>query len=953
MQKPRIMVVEDEWIIANDIRSSLKKSGYGTVPGADTAEGAVKKAASGKPDLIIMDIVLKGKTDGIKAAKTIIARFNIPVIFLTAYADKTILERVRKTGAHGYLVKPFNDRELHAAIELALYKHDMEIRLKESENRLFTTLRSINDAVISTDRKGFITFMNPVAQSLTGWNLKDVDRKSLKDVFIIKKHSTGNKVMSLMKEFINKKHPVSQARYSLQRKDKSNVNIELSSAPIINDKGEANGAVMVFRDITERMHAENKLEQIAIERTAKLKLFSDIAEKSPDGVQILDVDGYIIYSNKAIQKIYGYTQQYLKGRHINELNSDPEIAQKDIIPSIKKTGRWNGELMVKHKGGRSFPVWLAAFIVNDEKGRPMGMIGIIRDLTERRRIEEDLRKFKFISDNSYDAHFLLGRDAKFQYVNKAACRLMGYTEKALLNLRVPDVDVLYDLEKFQELFDVIQQHTVSPIESINKRKDGTDFPSEITVTGYKIDGIPYMFAALRDITERKLTEEKLKKHHDKLEEQVKERTHEILEVNENLQREIYERKRVEEALISSQERLEAIKQIGTMASSSLDLGEVLEVILKSTLETAGASSGIILLKDPEGGYLSLGASIGLSASFVNSYKKQPIQTGKGLTGRIFQNGIPIYIPEDMSHDQRVTRSAIKKEGLNSFIGVPIYAADEPIGVMNIMTRSPDLLNENDIHLVSAIGAQVGYAIRNAQLYEDRKIIEKQLLDYQKQLRSLSSQISLIEEHEKRRIATELHDCIGQTLALSKIKLGLLNKTASSPELKNIIREILQLIEQTIKETRTLTFELSPPILYELGLSQAVKWLIDQFREKHGLKIYLQDDGNDKPFDNNTRFFLFQAIRELLFNVVKHAHAAEAKVSMSSNNNKLHIIIEDDGTGFTMPSSYQGGYGLFNIRERMNHINGQFEIKSLPGRGTRVSLVAPYNPRTNKYKKESA
>jgi PAS domain S-box-containing protein len=222
----------------------------------------------------------------------------------------------------------------------------------------------------------------------------------------------------------------------------------------------------------------------------------------------------------------------------------------------------------------------------------------------------------------------------------------------------------------------------------------------------------------------------------------------------------------------------------------------------------------------------------------------------------------------------------------------------------------------------------------------RKKVEKKLLEHQKQLRSLSSQLSLIEENEKRRVATELHDCIGQTLALSKIKLGLLSKATHSSDTKKNIREILQLIEQTIKETRTLTFELSPPILYELGLSQAIKWLIDQFRDKHALNIDLIDDGHDKPFDNNTRFFLFQAVRELLINVVKHAQATNVTIRVKRVDGKLNIVIEDNGKGFARPSVKYDGYGLFNIRERMNHINGQFEIESLPGHGTRVTLVAP-------------
>ena len=140
----------------------------------------------------------------------------------------------------------------------------------------------------------------------------------------------------------------------------------------------------------------------------------------------------------------------------------------------------------------------------------------------------------------------------------------------------------------------------------------------------------------------------------------------------------------------------------------------------------------------------------------------------------------------------------------------------------------------------------------------------------------------------------------------------------------------------------MTFELSPPILYELGLSQAFKWLIDQFREKHNLEIVLEDNEIKKPFDHNIRFFIFQAVRELLVNIVKHAKASNVKISVTSDDEKLCITLEDNGTGFPDYPANKSGYGLFNIRERMNHINGQFEIDSNPGGGTRVSLVVPFS-----------
>ncbi len=652
MEKSKVLIVEDEWIIANDIKTSLQELGYNIVSQVSSGEDAIKQAKSKKPDLVLMDIVLQGKMNGIDAARQIISQLAIPVVFLTAYADSNIINKAKETSAHGYLVKPFNDRELQATIELALYKNKADKKILESENRLFTTLKSISDAVISTDKEGFVMFMNPVAESLTGWNQQEIEGKHLEEILNIKISKVNRNTPNLVKRILKSKEIQVQENCILSGLNGHNINIELSSSPIKDKKGLINGIVIVFHDTTKQKDAEKEL-------------------------------------------------------------------------------------------------------------------------------------------------------------------------------------------------------------------------------------------------------------------------------------------------ITSQNRLEYVKQIGSLASSTLNLNHVLESILKGTLEASGAKVGMIFLKNKENGTLSLGASIGLSNEFVADYNNTLIQPGEGLTGRISERGDYIYIQSNSFNDSRVVRPIIKQEGLNSFIGVPIFSTSEIVGVMNIMTRPAHVLSEMEIPLVSAIGAHVGSAIRNAQLYEEHMRIELKLREYQKQLQSLTSRISLIEENEKRRIASELHDGIGQPLALSKIKLGQLNKKAHSTESKTIISEILELIDQTIKETRTLTFELSPPILYELGLSHAIQWLIDEFRRKHGLKTTFEDDKKDEPFNNTIRFFLFQAVREILINVVKHSKADRANITLSSNKSFFIITIEDNGVGFSDPSIDHSGFGLFNIRERMNHINGKFEIKSISGRGTRVSLIVPF------------
>jgi CheY-like chemotaxis protein len=182
MLATRIMIVEDEGIIAMDIRNQLEGYGYDVVATAFSGGQAITLATQHRPDLVMMDIVLKGNMDGISAAKSITESLHIPVIFLTAYSDPATLQRAKAAGAYGYLIKPFRPDELHASIEVALYKHQLERKLKDSEQWFAKTLHCISDAVIATDAEGRIRFMNPVAETATGWRLEQAKGKDISEL---------------------------------------------------------------------------------------------------------------------------------------------------------------------------------------------------------------------------------------------------------------------------------------------------------------------------------------------------------------------------------------------------------------------------------------------------------------------------------------------------------------------------------------------------------------------------------------------------------------------------------------------------------------------------------------------------------------------------------------------------------------------------------------------------
>jgi len=227
----------------------------------------------------------------------------------------------------------------------------------------------------------------------------------------------------------------------------------------------------------------------------------------------------------------------------------------------------------------------------------------------------------------------------------------------------------------------------------------------------------------------------------------------------------------------------------------------------------------------------------------------------------------------------------------------------------------------------------------------KKQAESEIRTYQQQLRSMASELSLTEERERRRLATELHDHVGQILALAQIKLGAVRESAGNA-LAGPMDEIRRLVEQTIQYTRSLTFELSPPILYDLGFEAAVEWLAEMMQEQHGLRIEVQAAKGPKLLNDEIKVLLFQAVRELLVNVIKHAQASRVRIAIGREGQDMRIKVEDNGVG--LPISLDAplggrGFGLFSIRERLKYLGGHLKAESEPGQGTRVTLTVPLKP----------
>ncbi len=533
------MVVEDESIISKDIQHTLKNLGYG-IAAASSGKEAIQKVEEARPDLVLMDIVLKGEIDGIEAAEQIHSQTGVPIIYLSAYNDEKILQRAKITEPYGYLLKPFQERELHTTIEMALYKHQVEKKLREREQWFAATLNSVGDAVIATDASEKITYMNPVAEVLTEWEKQEVVGRPVTEIFHLINEESRGEVHNPVSRVIREDAVTGLENHTLLvTKSGQEIPIDDRAAPIKNDKGDLMGAVMVFRDITERKNAEKalrksheELEKKVEERTAELlkpnetlraeindriraekalreseAKFRVLTETTASAIFIIQGDRFR-YVNPAFEKQTEYS--------FGELL---EMSFWDMVhPDFQNLARERGlarqrgdsvpsryEFKIVAKGGVEKWVDFTAGVIEYE-GKP-AMLGTAFDITERKQGEEALRLFQQAIEVFPLGLTITDARGTIIYTNPCEASTHGYRVEELIgkDVRVLAPRHLWNPMTTKQLLAMNRWKR----ESINIKKDGSVFPVQLlsavatNLAGHTLGVI----TTCEDITERKRAEE--------------------------------------------------------------------------------------------------------------------------------------------------------------------------------------------------------------------------------------------------------------------------------------------------------------------------------------------------------------------------------------------------------------------------------------------------------------
>jgi PAS domain S-box-containing protein len=766
------------------------------------------------------------------------------------------------------------------------------------------------------------------------------------------------------------------------RKDGSMLWANLIASICHDNTGTPRFVIGMVEDITERKRAEEEIRQE--------KGFSErLINSTVDGIIAFDRDCRFIVWNPGMESIFGIGKGEILGHPAFDLFPFLKGAGEDRFFFEALAGKTvvskNRPYVVPETGHHGFFDGYYSPLLN-ESGEIIGGLAIIHDITERKRAEEALReseeKYRLVVENAAEAIFV-AQEGMLTFGNPKATEVFGYSIEELVSRPFEEFIHPEDRERLMNCHLSRSQGedlpSVYPFRIINK--SGKVRWVELNTVLITWEEKPATLNFMSDVTERMRVEEALKESELRYRTLVEHSNDLISEVGsdghllylspnhktiigyepaERLGRNIFENVHPDDLPVISN-AVETGKQSGyskvTYRYRHKDGQWMwLESSGRTYLSKEGEQRAVVVSRDiterkrtedalrqAEGKYRNLfenaiegifqttpeGAFISANPALARIHG---YDSPEELIHTVTDIGAQLYV--DSSLRSELTRLLTEREVVRGF-EAQVYSKD---GSRIWISLNIKAVHDTDGRLLLYEGT--------IQDITERKRTEEKVRLYEEQLRSLISELSLVEEKERRRIATDLHDHIGQILALAKIKLESLRETASSTGLAMPLDTIREMIEQAIHYTRTLTFELSPPVLYELGFEAAVEWLTEQIQEQHGILVDFEDDLQPKPLNNELRILLFKAVRELVINIVKHAQAQRAKVSIRRDGKHIHVLIRDDGYGFDPfkddPSGKMNGFGLFSIRERLKHFGGSFEIESNPGHGTRVTLVAPLN-----------
>ena len=468
--KISILIVEDNTIVAEDIRVRVERMGYHVTDCVTRGEIALNRVDENPPDLILMDIKLKGKMNGIETSARIHdGHHDIPVIYLTAYADEETLERAKRTEPFGYIVKPFEDKELRSAIEIGIYKHRMDRKVKVSEEWLRTTLGSIGDGVIATDMKGCITFMNSVAESLTGWPQDEACGKPLTVVFNIISEQTRIPCENPVAKVIETGQIIGLANHTLLiTRDGRELPIKDSASPILLNGADNMGVVLVFQDDSKSRAAEKKIRDS--EKKYRL-LFENMMAGFALHKIVLDAKGkpvdYIFLEvNDAFERLTGLKREHILGKRVTQVLPKIETDPVDWIGRYGNVAMTGQEIRFESYS-QTLDNHFSVLAFSPCEGE---FATIFTNITEHKQAEQRITHLNHLLRSIRDINQLIVRERDPEVLIREGCRLIvdtrGYSAALIVLTDMNDHPINWSgsgtTSFIEPLNEMLERHELPP-----------------------------------------------------------------------------------------------------------------------------------------------------------------------------------------------------------------------------------------------------------------------------------------------------------------------------------------------------------------------------------------------------------------------------------------------------------------------------------------------------------
>ena len=654
----------------------------------------------------------------------------------------------------------------------------------------------------------------------------------------------------------------------------------------------------------ERAMRERELHRAQKRAEEALRLSSEILSHVSEGVFLIrDSDGVIVFCNPRFEQMFGYAPGELLGKHVAIVNAptdkSPEETARLIVEALRRDRGWEGEVYNRKKDGT--PFWCHASVstfTHAEYGAVW--VSVHRDVTESKRLRERLERTNLFLDSIVEniPNMVFVKDAKnlaFALFNRAGEELLGYRRADLIGKNDYDFFPKQEADFFTEKDRaVLRDKTLLdiPEEPIATGRHGQRLLHTKKIPLFDSNGEPaYLLGISEDITDRQRADHMRRRH---------ERETRILN-----------------------EILRAI-------NAHLDVTAAFPEVCAGLRELAGCAAASLALFDERQEWLSFVAADAPWA--LGAAKGARLHAAEFPAVTDARAGRPHVVRDLATESEFASVRMICRFGFRSLVALPLRAGSDVIGILSLFWREVDGCDSGEMGALTQVCNAVAIAVEKSRLFE-------QVRAGQERLAMLSRRLIQVQEIERRHLARELHDEVGQVLTALKLSLDTIDQTPLAAAHVRL-HAARQHLNDLITRVRDLSLDLRPAMLDDLGLLYALLWLIDSYSRQTNIRVHIEHQGLDRRFAPEVETGAYRITQEALTNVARHAAVMEATVRIWLEDGTLTLQVLDAGKGFETAVVDRAPGGLLGMRERAHLLGGELTIESTPGNGTRVNARLP-------------